>query len=203
MKTKIFGQLQRATFVAKRFVSDTRGAAAVEFVFIATLLITLYLGTQQVSLSLNMNKKVGRAAATVSELVSRSENDNIARDTVRDIMKIGGAILQPYDKTKPTVTVTGIQIGPTGNTTVAFSQRLAEGSTFTAPFAKGSTISVPASLIVNDTFLVKVDVDLKYQLITSWRTSQVRDSDGVVRLPMSETYYMRSRNQNTLTCNDC
>lgn len=202
MNNKIAWHFWRGADIAKRFATDTSGAAAVEFVFVATLLITLYLGTQQVSLSLNMNKKVGRAAATVSELVSRAESADLARDTIRDIMKIGGAILQPYEKTKPTVTVTGIQISPTGTTTVAFSQRLADGATFTVPFAKGSTIAVPASLIVNDTFLVKVDVDLKYQLITSWRTS-ARDADGVVRLPMSETYYMRSRNQNSLTCNDC
>lgn len=203
MKNTIIRQLRRLGLVSNRFAEDQSGAAAVEFVFVATLLISLYLGTQQVSLSLNMNKKVGRAAATVSELVSRSNSTDMARDTVRDIMKVGGAILQPYDKTKPTVTVTGIQISPTGTTTVAFSQRLAEGNTFTAPFAKGSTIAVPASLIINDSFLVKVDVDLKYQMITSWRTGQARDADGFVRLPMSETYYMRSRNQNSLTCNDC
>jgi Flp pilus assembly protein TadG len=195
--------LRRFANRAQAFRRDTKGAAAVEFAFVATLLITLYLGTQQISLSLNMNKKVGRAAASISELVSRSDNEDVPRTDLRDIMQIGAAVLQPYAKNHPTVTVTGIQIGPSGGTTVSFSQRLAEGSTYTVPFAKGSTISVPASLIVNDTFLVKVDVELNYQLITSWRTGQARDADGFVRLPMMETYYMRARNRDVLTCNDC
>jgi Flp pilus assembly protein TadG len=203
MKNIIIGRFQRAAEITNRFAADVRGAAAVEFVFVATLLITLYLGTQQVSLSLNMNKKVGRAAASISELVSRSESKDIDRDVLRDIMKIGAAILQPYEKTLPTVTVTGIQISPTGTQTVAFSQRLADGNTFTMPIAKGSTASIPASLAVNDTFLVKVDVELKYQMITSWRTGQTRDADGFVRLPMKETYYMRARHQDTLTCDNC
>ena len=195
--------IRRFATKAQAFRRDNKGAAAVEFAFIATLLITLYLGTQQISLSLNMNKKVGRAAASISELVSRSDNEDIPRVDLRDIMQIGAAMLQPYAKTTPTVTVTGIQIGPAGATTVGFSQRVASGSTYSVPYAKGAAIAVPASLIVNDTFLVKVDVELNYQLITSWRTGQTRDADGYVRLPMMETYYMRARNRDKLTCNDC
>ena len=203
MFIKINTALRRLGNKAHAFHRDTKGAAAVEFVFIATLLITLYLGTQQVSLSLNMNKKVGRAAASISELVSRSDDENIPRADLRDIMQIGAAVIQPYQKTKPTVTVTGIQISPSGATTVAFSQRVENGTSYSAPFAKGSAISVPAALIVDDTFLVKVDVELKYQLITSWRSGQARDADGFVRLPMKETYYMRARNRDQLTCTDC
>lgn len=203
MLIKINSALRRLGCKAQAFHRDTKGAAAVEFVFIATLLITLYLGTQQISLSLNMNKKVGRAAASISELVSRADDEDILQTDLRDIMQIGAAVLQPYQKTKPIVTVTGIQIDAGGATTVSFSQRLAEGTTFTTPFAKGANVSVPAALIVNDTFLVKVDVELKYQLITSWRSSVSRDADGHVRIPMKETYYMRARNRDVLTCNDC
>lgn len=195
--------LHRLGNKAKAFHYDTKGAAAVEFVFIATLLITLYLGTQQISLSLNMNKKVGRAAASISELVSRANEENIPRTDLRDIMQIGAAMLQPYAKTTPTVTVTGIVIDAAGTTKVGFSQKLENGTSYSAPFAKGSAITVPAALIVNDTFLVKVDVELRYQLITSWRSGVARDGDGHVRIPMKETYYMRARNRDLLTCNDC
>lgn len=203
MIMKINSALRRFGNRAHAFHRDTKGAAAVEFVFIATLLITLYLGTQQISLSLNMNKKVGRAAASISELVSRADEEDVPRTDLRDIMQIGAAMLQPYVKTKPTVTVTGIAIDAAGATKVGFSQRMTNGTTYTVPYAKGSAISVPAALIVNDTFLVKVDVELKYQLITSWRSSVARDADGFVRIPMKETYYMRARNRDLLTCNDC
>jgi Flp pilus assembly protein TadG len=150
-----------------------------------------------------MNKKVGRAAASISELVSRAENENVPRDDLRDIMRIGAAVLQPYAKTTPTVTITGIAIDSAGTAKVGFSQRLANGNSFSVPYAKGSAASVPAALIVNDTFLVKVDVELKYQLITSWRSGVARDGDGHVRIPMKETYYMRARYRDLLTCNDC
>lgn len=203
MFISINNALDRFRDKTREFHRNQSGAAAVEFVFVATLLITLYLGAQQISLSLNMNKKVGRAAASVSELISRSDNEDIPKADLQDIMRIGAAMIQPYEKTKPTVTVTGIEVGPTGNTTVSFSQRLTNGNTFSVPFAKGSVAALPASLKMNGTFIVKVDVDLNYQLITSWRTGQTRDADGYVRLPMSETYYLRARNRDLLTCNDC
>ncbi|MGB8818662.1 MAG: TadE/TadG family type IV pilus assembly protein [Rhizobiaceae bacterium] len=182
------------------FSEDRSGAAAVEFVFIATLLITLYLGTQQVSLSLNMNKKIGRSASAVGDMIAQKDQEILLSD-LQNIMKIGAASLLPYAKSKPEITVTGINAtGGTGGK-VEFSQRLNTNGTFSVPVPKDGTISdVDSRVNFAGTFLVRVNIKLRYQMITSWRTGQEVDSDGNAWIPMSETYYLRPRNSDQIVC---
>jgi Flp pilus assembly protein TadG len=202
MISAINNQLTRLRNQVRRFTRDNKGVAAVEFAFIAPLLITLYLGTQEISLALNINKKVGRTSSAIGDLVAQ-ETDEVVVADLRDIMKVGAATMQPYSITKPEVWVTGIQISATGAATVAWSQRLVDNITYSVPYPAGSAVAtVPVKLKVNSTFLVKVETKLKYRPITSW-TITTNKSSGYAYFDMAEIYYLRPRNSDSLLCIGC
>ena len=72
---------------------DRRGVAAVEFVFLAPLLITLYFGTMEISHALQANKKIGRAAASIGDIVT--QESALTAASLDAILKIGAAQMQP------------------------------------------------------------------------------------------------------------
>lgn len=202
MISSINNVLARIRNGVRRLAGDSKGAAAVEFALVAPLLITLYLGTQEISLALNINKKVGRAASAIGDLIAQ-EDTEIAVADLKDIMKVGTATLQPYSLTLPEVWVTGIQISTAGAATVAWSQKLVNNTSYSIPYGAGSAVAVPVKLKVNDTFLVKVETKLKYRPITSWSITSNKTATGYAYIDMAEVYYLRPRNSNALTCVGC
>lgn len=197
----INNRLSRIRNQMRRLSGDSKGAAAVEFALIAPLLITLYLGTQEISLALNINKKVGRTSSAVGDLIAQQDTEIKVAD-LKDIMKVGAATMQPYSITKPELWVTGIQISTSGAATVAWSQKLVENTTYSVPYAAGSAVTVPTKLKINDTFLVKVETKLKYRPITSWSIT-TNKSSGYAYFNMAEVYYLRPRNSNSISCIGC
>ena len=196
----INNQLSRLRNQVRRLSGDSKGAAAVEFALIAPLLITLYLGTQEISLALNINKKVGRTSSAIGDLIAQEEEVAVA--DLRDIMKVGAATMQPYSITKPELWITGIRISTAGAATVAWSQKLVNNTTYSVPYVVGSAVTVPAKLKINDTFLVKVETKLKYRPITSW-TITTNKSSGYAYINMAEIYYLRPRNSTETLCLGC
>lgn len=188
-----------------KLVGDKSGVAALEFALIAPLLITLYLGTMEISNGLQMNKKVSRAASTVGDLITQLDGSQLNKATIESIMGIGRAVTQPYSFTKPTVTVTGIVIDAAGASTVAWSRKLSDTGDYSRPFTLGSSVTVPARVLIANTFLVRVETSLAYNTLTSWTVSRAPgQSYGLI--DMSETFYLRPRitaNVASFPCADC
>jgi Flp pilus assembly protein TadG len=189
----------------RRFNGDERGAAAIEFAFIAPLLITMYLGTMEISRGLQVNKKVGRSASSAADLIAQVSQGALNKTTIEDILKIGKATLQPYSLTQPTIIATGVDINAAGAATVSWSRQLAS-TTASTPYAAGTSVTgIPAKLLIANTFLIKVQTKLEYRSVTSWSlTKNKSDSSGsYAAIDMSEAYYLRPRTGPTLYCNDC
>ncbi len=124
----------RLATLAKRFLSDKRGVAAMEFAFIAPILIALYLGSIEATSGLDVNKKLGRSTNMVADLVTQQQTINT--DRLRDIMEIGTALLLPYRSDTPQITITAINIPAAGSPTVAWSRRVVN-NVFSRPYAPG------------------------------------------------------------------
>ena len=185
-----------------RFGVDERGAAAIEFAFIAPLLITMYLGTMEISQGIEANKKVGRSASIIGDIIAQSQT-TISVVDVQDILKIGSAIMQPYTRTLPTITITAINIDAAQAATVAWSHRI-NGTTFvTSPLVVNSPITVPANLNIASTFLIKVQTSLEYLPLTSWSIQKNRAGNTYAAIDMNETYYLRPRVSTTVACPGC
>ena len=188
-----------------RLLHDRRGVAAVEFAFIVPLLLSMYFVTMEVSQAIETNKKVSRVGSMVADLIAQQQT--ITKSEVDAVMQIGESLLQPYNRSKPKIVITAIQIttDPTPKVQVFWSRKLVNGAT-SQDAAKGTTTTVPAALNVAGSFLIKVESDLAYKPVVTWAAAD-KPALGLTaafdNISMSETYYLRPRMSPQVTCADC
>lgn len=191
----------------KRLMRDRRGVAAIEFAFIAPLLLTMYFVTMEIAPAIDSNKKVGRAASMIADLVTQQQQ--ITESEIEAIMRIGQSTLNPYHRSPLNITVTAIEVGEdedeAATTEVMWSRKLVN-TTFSEGLAEGGPANVPAKLKVPGTFLIRVDAELDYRPMITWTASQ-KETTGLLaafdNISMKETYYLRPRMSNTVPCTDC
>lgn len=191
--------------ILRRLMADRRAVAAVEFAFIAPVLLCLYFVTMEVAQGIETNKKVGRVGSMIADLVTQQSTVN--KSQLEAILKIGSAILEPYSRSQPDIVITAIKI--TDETSpkvqIAWSRELKDGA-FSRPFISGSNTTVPTKLEIPGSFLIRVDSKLDYRPVITWsatRKAGIGLASAFDRIPMSETYYLRPRMSTDITCGDC
>ena len=189
------------------FGRNKRGVAAIEFAIIAPILFAMYFLTLEFSQAIDVNKKLSRAANMAGDLVA--QQPSITASEIDAVMKIGSAILKPYNRTMPTMTLTAIQV--TDETTpkikVVWSRELKNGTASTG-LPKGSTTTLPAELNIKGAFYIRATAALGYKPILAWskdgtKTTGLTAMAGLDNLQMSERFYLRPRMSSTVPCNDC
>jgi Flp pilus assembly protein TadG len=188
----------------KQLVRDRRGIAAVEFAIIVPLLLAMYFVTLEAGQGLETNKKLGRVASIVADLVT--QESAVVQDDLNAILQIGSAILQPYGRSKPSIYITGIQLNGDNppKATIKWRRSLINGAT--GKVDPSPEPVMPSSLKIANSFLVRVYVALDYKPVIAWSAT---DKSGVgftspfTGLKMDETYYLRARNGPTVECSNC
>ncbi len=200
------GILCRIRAQLARLGRDRGGVAAIEFAFVAPVLLVTYFMTMEVSQGLEISKKTGRIAIIVGDLVTQQQSLN--KSDLDAIMRIGEAVIQPYNRSKPSVYVTAIEISneDTPKAKVAWSRKLVDG-TASAYLTVGSAVnSVPEKLMIPGSFLIRAEASLEYTPVVVWSAGDVKDL-GLVssfdKLDMSDRYFLRPRMSQKVTCNDC
>ena len=197
---------RRARFPRLRRLWDNRrGVAAIEFAFIAPLLLTMYFVTMEIAPAIDTSKKVGRSASMIADLITQQQAVTAA--DIEAIMQIGNATLMPYSRTKLTVTVTAIDITDEDapKVKVAWSRKMDNGA-FSKPFEVDSVTTVPPALKVRNSFLIRVQTTLRYTPIIAW-TPEGKEATGLLaafsEINMGDTYYLRPRMSSKVSCSGC
>src|SRR5713226_2610224 len=136
-------------------VRDQRGVSAVEFAMLLPLMITLYLGTVEISQGVGIDRKVTLTTRTVADLASQVTTINNADMT--NLLNASSAVIMPYDATKLKVTVSQVDIDANGNAKVKWSDTLGGSA-----HAAGSAVTLPAALNVVNTSLIWSEVAYTY-----------------------------------------
>jgi Flp pilus assembly protein TadG len=199
------GRLSALRGSVQRLIGDRRGVAAIEFALVVPLLLSMYFVTMEVSQAIEANKKVSRVGSMVADLVTQQQT--ITKSELDAIMTIGDSLLQPYNRSKPTIVITAIQI-TTDNppkVLVYWSRKLLNGTA--GPDAvKGTATTVPAALKTAGSFLVRVQSDLEYKPVIAWAAAD-KPALGLAaafdNISMGETYFLRPRMSQTVECSDC
>lgn len=188
-----------------RFAWSGRGVAAIEFALIAPLLLSIYFMTLEVSQGIETNKKISRVASMVGDLVTQQEKASPA--DLRAVMQIGEAVLQPYNRSDPTIEVTAIQVTDeeVPKVKVVWSRRMS-GGTDGPGVAEGSVTTVPETLEIKGSFLIRVTASMHYIPVVVW-TAEQKTSLGLAAIlddiNMREVYYLRPRVSSEIPCDDC
>src|SRR6202521_4398232 len=126
------------------FLGDRRGLSAVEFALLLPLMLTLYLGTVEVSNGVAADRKVAITARTVADLAARMTTIHNADMT--NILGASSAVIAPYSVANLQVTVSEVSIDNKGNATIVWSDSL-NGTAHSV----GQAMTIPASLAVPST----------------------------------------------------
>jgi Flp pilus assembly protein TadG len=167
-----------------RLRRDQSGVSAVEFAMILPLMITLYLGTVEISQAVGIDRKVTLTSRTVADLAAQVTSINNADMT--NLLNASSAVIIPYDTSRLSVTVSEVDIDANGNAKIAWSDTL--GGTARA---KGSTVTLPSALNIANTSVIWSEVSYTYTPTIGYVVTG--------SLNLSDQIYMRPRLSNTVS----
>ncbi len=187
----------RAGYLATRFGQETKGVAAIEFAFLAPLMLLMYVGTMEVSNAVSANRKLSRVSSTVGDLLTQTTCYTDA--TLTDIMKIADDIMFPFSDTLK-IQINGVKVVG-GVPKVQWSR----GYYGALQLATGANYTVPDKIKVEGNFLVAAKIDMNYAPAIGWLTYGTgnnlnRDNSAIT---MKEEMFLRPRIGDTITLNAC
>jgi Flp pilus assembly protein TadG len=173
-----------ATTLARRlarplahFVRERRGLAAVEFAMLLPMLMTLFLGTAEVTTGVAIQRKVTLTARTVADLAS--QYTSITAADMTNILNASSDVIAPYSATTLKSVVSELSIDGQGQATVVWSSTL-NGTALTV----GQTVNVPSALAVPNSYLLLGQASYSYNPTYGYVvTGTLTLSDGVYMRP--------------------
>jgi Flp pilus assembly protein TadG len=169
----------------RRFSRDTRGVSAVEFALVLPLMLTLYLGSFEISQAISASRKVTLVSRTVADISSQSAS--LSSASMTNILNAASVIVAPFSVSNLKVTVTCVTIDSSSRATTTWSDTL-NGTTH----GVGSAVTLPSALNVASTSMVWSEVSYTYAplfgsgLIAAWT-----GIGGTINL--KDQMYMRPR----------
>ncbi len=167
-----------------RLSRDQDGVSAVEFAMLLPLMLTLYLGTVEISQAVGIDRKVTLTSRTVADLASQVST--ISSSDMSNILSASSAVITPYDATKLKVTVSEVSIDGNGNAKIVWSCTL--GGT---AHSVGSSVALPAALNVANTSLIWGEAAYAYKPAIGYVVTGT--------LNLSDQIYMRPRLSNNVS----
>lgn len=164
-----------------RFFRDGRGTAAVEFAFVAPLMILLYCGLAELTQGMMADRRASHVASTIGDLVA--QETQVTQSDMDDVFKVGKAVIAPFPSGTLSMRVTSVVANASGTPQVSWSR--ASGSALTQ-LANGATVSgLPAGLIAANESVVMAEVRYTY---TSALQKALPNT-----LTFNEKYYLKPR----------
>jgi Flp pilus assembly protein TadG len=191
MSLRRLNRLATLKAFGKRFAEDGRGVSAIEFAFIAPILILLYLGMAELTLGMMASRRVAHLAATIGDLAAQSET--LTPDNITDLWAIGSNMLEPFSTggTSLRMRVTSVTMDKDKGALVDWSQ-----AKNMAEYEEGKPVtSITTDQIAAGESLILTEVEYSYD-------SPIGNfiKTGTV---FKETYTHHPRNGSMVTCPLC
>jgi Flp pilus assembly protein TadG len=169
-----------------RFAEERRGIAAVEFAMLLPIMMTLFLGSVEITTAVAVQRKVTLTARALSDL--SSQFTTIADSDMTNILNAASDIIAPYASNKLASVVSELSINAQGQATVVWSDTL-NGTARTV----GSTVTIPSNLAIANTYLILGEAQYKYSPPYGYVVTGT--------LTLSDQIYMRPRQANSIARN--
>ncbi len=112
--------LPRFRELLSRFANGEHAVAAVEFALILPVMLTLYIGSVELSSAISVDQRVATVSGSLGDLVARADGV-IAKSQVDDYFLAASATMAPYDDATVQQIVTCVKLDADGNGTVVWS----------------------------------------------------------------------------------
>jgi Flp pilus assembly protein TadG len=167
-----------------RFADERRGIAAVEFAMLLPMMMTLFLGSVEVTTGVAIQRKVTLTAHALADLPSQFTI--IADADMSNILSASSDIIAPYGAANLKSVVSELSVNGQGQATVVWSDTL-NGTARTV----GSTVNIPASLAVANTYLILGEATYSYNPTYGYVLTGT--------MTLSDQIYMRPRQSDSVT----
>jgi Flp pilus assembly protein TadG len=167
-----------------KFLRAKDGTVAIEFAFIAPVLIVLLLGSVELCYALICREKVSTVAASASDLVA--QDDTITGAQMNDVFTAINTILYPYPSSGTSVVITSIKQDPNhvGQYVVDWSVPYN-----TTGRTKGASVTVPTGLVTSGGSVILAEVTYSYvPPFTQGITSGFTMTDSFYSRPRKSTF---------------
>lgn len=179
-----------------RFRRDGRGVSAIEFAFIAPILILLYVGVAEIGNALTLFRRTSTVATTAADLTAQMKTVSTA--DLADIVAASSAILTPYSTTPLTIVLTSVVADATNKTTVAWSY-----ANKGAARAIGSSYAVPPGLTEANSSVIVAEVTYAFTPLVNLTTFFSPGAFDIKRTQATgNAFYARPRKSLTVAKTD-
>ncbi len=172
----------------RKFKKDRRGAAAVEFALIAPAMMLLYSGLVELCQAMIAERKANHVASAVGDLTAQTEA--VSTSDLDDIFTIGNTIMSPYPTSSLQMRITSVTANAQGTPKVDWSR----GYGGYGALAVGSTVTLPLTLNAGES-LVMSQAKYSYTSVIRYVLPNA--------LNYSESFYLRPRRSDQVTCTGC
>jgi Flp pilus assembly protein TadG len=178
------GLCLRLTARLMNCLRDCRAVSAVEFALLLPVMVTLYLGSVEVSRGIAAKRNVTLIAHALADLTA--QYNTIHDQDLSNVLAAGSAIIAPFPATPLQETVSELTLDSNGNATVTWS-----GTLNGTALAVGSTVSVPSGLAVPNTYLIMAQVNYTYDPTFGYVLTKT--------ITLSDQIYMAPRQSGPIT----
>jgi Flp pilus assembly protein TadG len=170
----------------KQFAKEKRGLAAIEFALLLPMMMTLFVGSVEMSTGVAIHRKVTLAAHTIADL--SSQYTTITDADMTNILNASTDVMYPYPSGNLESVVSELSISAQGQATVVWSDTL-NGTAR----AVGSTVTIPTNLATPNTYLLLGETSYNYAPSYGYVVT------GAITL--SDQMYVRPRQSNSVARN--
>lgn len=108
------GPIKRAKRLLRRFVTAKTGAVAIEFAYLAPVLMLMIGGTIEASRAISMNRKFSLVTSMMADMVAREEDVSTAE--LDQMMNVIAHVMAPYSASDLRLAVIPVEPDPDDNT---------------------------------------------------------------------------------------
>jgi len=184
MSSAMIALVRRLARRFARFANERRGLAAIEFAMLLPMLMTLYLGSVEVTTGVAIQRKVTLTARALADL--SSQFTTIADADMSNILNASSDIIAPYAAANLQSVVSELSVNAQGQASVVWSNTL-NGTARPV----GQIVTVPTSLAVANTYLILGEAQYGYNPPYGYVITGT--------LTLSDQIYMRPRQSNAVT----
>ena len=167
----------------KSLARNEDGVSAVEFAFIAPLMVLIFFGCIELSLLMRADRRVTATASSLGDLTSRLAS--VSDDDMRELYNAATVMMQPYPAGETRMRITSIVDNGNGQKRVAWS----DGHKMT-PRVVNSLVAVPDGIVPQPGSVILTEVE--YDYVSSF--GYVIDTSTT----MSDSFYLRPRRVTTI-----
>ncbi len=189
---KRHGRTRRAvrfSALRRRWSRNQSGTAAIEFAFVAPLMLTILIGIVDVSNAVSLNWRMVQLNRTLADLAS--QNANLTTAQLDNIFMASASVMSPLNGPLPKMLISSVIIGNDKIARVCWSEGREDGQPSgllksASGLAKGSVVPLPnLDLAVPKSSLIVTTTTMTYQGMLSPNFNM-----------SSKSFYFRPRNGN-------